>query len=116
MAKTYAFLDFDVGGHRARFSRGAAFVDATDTRYSWSSKDVRELGGSELQRVPDMFAVDHDWATRGPIAVRPPGCGCRVVVELYTSVAPLAYENFLRLCRGAEPASAGDCGVPLAYR
>jgi hypothetical protein len=47
---------------------------------------------------------------RRMVPVRPPPCGCRVIVELFTAAAPLACENFLRLCRGAEPAP----GTPQA--
>jgi len=37
----------------------AAFVDATDSRYGFSSKDIRKLGGSELSRINDLIASDH---------------------------------------------------------
>ena len=111
---TYCFLDLDVDGHRKRYSTAAAFVFYTDTRYGWSSKDIRELGGSELQRVADFYATDHEWSNKGTIATSPPACGVRVIVELFEDVAPLACQNFARLCRGAEPA-LGECGKPLAY-
>ena len=48
-AKLYAYIDFDVGSRRERLSRAASFIFATDTRYGFSSKDMRTLGGSELQ-------------------------------------------------------------------
>ena len=60
--KNFAYLDFDVNDNRAMFSRAAAFVYSTDLRYGWSSKDIRELGGSEHQRVVDMYNLDHDWS------------------------------------------------------
>jgi len=63
--RTFCYLDLDVADHRARYSRACAFVAATDTRYGWSSKDLRRLGGSELKRVPDMHAIDHDFAASG---------------------------------------------------
>lgn len=113
--QTLAFLDFDVDGQRAKLSRAAAFVHSTDTRYGWSSKDIRELGGGELQRVPDMFALDHEWGNKGQIVTKAPSCGCRVIVELFHEVAPLACENFLRLCEGKEP-SVGESGRPLSYK
>ena len=37
----------------------AAFVDATDSRYGFSSKDLRKLGGSELSRLGDLMSMDH---------------------------------------------------------
>ena len=35
----------------------------------------------------------------GAIASSPPPAGCRIVVELFPTVSPLACENFLRLCK-----------------
>jgi hypothetical protein len=37
----------------------ASFVDATDSRYGFSSKDLRRLGGSELARIEDLMSSDH---------------------------------------------------------
>ena len=111
--RTCAYIDFDVGGHRAAFARGAAFIDATDTRYGWSSKDIRSLGGSERLRIADFFSTDHDFAGSGPIRTGPPIHGNRVVVELFPSVAPLACENFMRLCSGHE--GVGACGKKLCF-
>lgn len=37
----------------------ASFVDATDSRYGFSSKDIRKLGGSELSRINDLIVTDH---------------------------------------------------------
>lgn len=37
----------------------AAFVDATDSRYGFSSKDLRKLGGSEVSRLDDLISNDH---------------------------------------------------------
>ncbi len=87
--RSFAYLDLDVDGHRARLSRAAMFVHATDMRHGWSSKDLRLLGGSEFQRLPEAYASDHDWAGRGALALRPPACGCRVVLELFPAAAPL---------------------------
>ena len=55
----YCFLDFDFDNHRKKLGVCAAFVDATDTRYGFSSKDLRHLGGSELSRISDLIATDH---------------------------------------------------------
>jgi hypothetical protein len=37
----------------------AAFVDATDARYGFSSNDLRKLGGSELSRIQESIETDH---------------------------------------------------------
>ena len=37
----------------------AAFVDATDSRYGFCSKDLRKLGGSELSRMHELMSNDH---------------------------------------------------------
>lgn len=37
----------------------AAFVDATDSRYGFCSKDLRKLGGSELSRIHELMSNDH---------------------------------------------------------
>lgn len=55
----YCFLDLDVDNHRRKLAIGAAFVDATDSRYGFSSKDLRLLGGSELSRIHGLISVDH---------------------------------------------------------
>ena len=34
-------------------------MDATDSRYGFSSKDLRHLGGSELSRIAESIATDH---------------------------------------------------------
>ena len=113
-SRPYAYIDLDVASARERLSRAAAFVFNTDTRYGFSSKDIRTLGGSELQRIGENYAMDHEWAGKGEIETHPPPVGCRVVVELFTDVSPQACDNFIRLCRGQEP-GLGACGKPLAY-
>lgn len=45
--------------HRSKFGLAAAFVHATDTRYGFSSEDLRKLGGSELSRIKDLIESDH---------------------------------------------------------
>ena len=34
-------------------------MDATDSRYGFSSKDLRQLGGSEISRIDDLIGSDH---------------------------------------------------------
>ncbi len=40
-------------------SQSAAFVEAKDSRYGFSTKDLRKLGGSELSRIGDLMTMDH---------------------------------------------------------
>lgn len=55
----YCFLDLDVDNHRHKLATAAAFINATDSRYGFSSKDLRHLGGSELSRIHDLIGMDH---------------------------------------------------------
>ena len=55
----YCFIDIDIDNHRSKFSLAASFVDATDSRYGFSSTDLRRLGGSELSRIEDLMSSDH---------------------------------------------------------
>lgn len=38
----YCFIDLDVNNYRAKLATAAAFVDATDSRYGFSFKDLRQ--------------------------------------------------------------------------
>ncbi len=65
-------------------------------------------------------------------SIRPPPCGNRIVVELFWNVAPMACENFSKLCchcyspfcsdstnnkcSKIPPIPIGECGKPLTYR
>ena len=51
MPNSRVFLDIDFDSHREKYARAAAFVEATDLRYGFSSKEIAELGGGEKQRV-----------------------------------------------------------------
>jgi hypothetical protein len=55
----YCFIDIDIDNYRAKLATAAAFVDATDSRYGFSSKDLRHLGGSELVRLDELISTDH---------------------------------------------------------
>jgi cyclophilin family peptidyl-prolyl cis-trans isomerase len=126
----YCFIDLDFDNCRNKLATAAAFVDATDSRYGFSSKDLRSLGGSEISRIPESIATDHEWASRntecGGIETRPHPAGNRIVVKLYWDVAPIACENFATLCANgsvlpgtkekAKPAPIGESGKPLTYR
>jgi len=116
----YCFFDLDINNHRSKLALTAAFVDATDSRHGFSNKDVRKLGGSELSRLNDYMAMDHEWSTRATTAVAsPPISGVRVIVRLYWDVAPLAAENFATLCAngsGQSKCPVGESGKELTYR
>jgi hypothetical protein len=55
----YCYIDLDLDNYRAKLATAAAFVEATDSRYGFSSKDLRYLGGSEISRIPELIATDH---------------------------------------------------------
>lgn len=115
----FCFIDLDLDDSRAKLARCAAFVAATDSRYGFSSSDLRQLGGSEVSRLPDLMQLDHEWSGKGPIQVKPPTGGNRIVVKLYWDVAPLACENFATLCwNGSQgkPAPTGESGRAMTYR
>ncbi|CAB9498845.1 cis-trans isomerase [Seminavis robusta] len=126
----YCFLDLDFDDHRAKLATAAGFVDATDTRYGFTSQDLRLLGGSEISRVKDLIATDHEWSSKATsigVETKPPVGGNRVVVELYWEVAPMAAENFATLCANGsiipgskdkkpKPVPTGSSGKPLSYR
>jgi hypothetical protein len=65
----YAFLDIDIDGSRAAYDLCQEFVKATNLRYGLSSNLLVELGGSEKTRLPDFFANDFDWSSKGKIQV-----------------------------------------------
>ncbi len=126
----YCFLDVDIDNHRDRLATAAAFVDATDSRYGFSSKNLLSLGGSEVSRIPELIETDHEWSSKnaecGGIATRPIRCGNRIVLRLFWDVAPLACENFATLCGNGsllpgetgkpKPAPLGESGKPLTFR
>ena len=108
-----AYLDFDVGGHRAAHALLCAFVEANEAKYGLSSRVAAELGGSERARLRELFESDHAWSGRGRIELLPAAAE-RVEVELFADAAPLAVENFLALCAGDRGKAKGS-GKPLAY-
>jgi peptidylprolyl isomerase len=113
-ARRRAFLDLDVGGHRAAHARAVAFVAATSLRYGLSSPTLSELGGSERARLPELYAADHDFSAQGPLALAPAAAE-RVVIELFEEEAPNCVANFAALCDGSKGKAKGS-GLPLCYR
>ncbi|KAL7532296.1 hypothetical protein ACHAXR_004545 [Thalassiosira sp. AJA248-18] len=136
----YCYIDIDINNHRSNLalvSSTAAFVDATDSRYGFCSKDLRKLGGSELSRMHELMSNDHEWSCKIPTDVQavitefPPN-GSRIIFKLYWDIAPLACENFATLCtnggnsldllssskKTTRPVSApmGESGKELTYR
>ncbi|CAE7567508.1 PCKR1, partial [Symbiodinium microadriaticum] len=113
MPKT-VFLDIDINHSREAYARAAAFVEATDLRYNFSSKNIAELGGRELQSVIDMYALDFDWSSKGNILIHPQPA-CRLVIELFDQFSPLACENFEAFCTGSHGKSKVS-GLSLHYK
>ena len=110
------FLDIDIGGAMAAFERGAEFVKSRGLAYNLSSSDVTALGGSELSRLPSLYASDFEFSTKGRGQFRKPRQ--RVVIEVWKETAPLASRNFLSLVTGMgvhEPLGLGKCGKKLTY-
>jgi len=126
----YCFLDVDIDQLRTKLETAAAFVDATDSRYGFSSKDLLALGGSEVSRIPELIESDHEWSSKhsecGGIATKPPAHGNRMVLRLFWDIAPMACENFATLCSNGsllpgesgkpKPAPLGESGKPLTFR
>ena len=131
----YCYVDLDLDNCRDRLAIAAGFVDATDSRYGFSTKILLKLGGSEVSRIPELISTDHEWSTKntqykGGVVTKPPtGSGNRIVVKLYWDIAPLACENFATLCANGSTSSSstkattkvkpppiGESGKPLTYR
>lgn len=130
----YTYIDFDINNTRSNLSLAAAFVDATDSRYGFSSKHLLRLGGSELSRIKESLLMDHEWGSKEGVAeeyivTKLPPYGSRVVFRLYWDTAPLACQNFATLCvnggnsldisinpKKAKPAPIGESGKALSYR
>lgn len=126
----YCFLDVDIDQHRAKLATAAAFVNATDSRYGFSSSNLLALGGSEVSRIQDLIETDHEWSSKhrecGGIVTKPPASGNRMILRLFWDIAPLACENFATLCGNGsllpgetgkpKPAPLGESGKPLTFR
>ena len=109
-----AFLDVDIDGHRAAHARACAFVAATSLRYGLSSPVLADIGGSERARLPELYASDYEWQSKGRLELSPAPCE-RLVVELFEDAAPNCVANFLALCTGSKGKAKGS-GVPLHYK
>lgn len=110
----YVFLDIDIDCHREAHQRAVDFVSQTSLKYGLSSPLLSELGGSERARLPELYASDHAWASRGRLELSPAPFE-RVRVELFAREAPNCAANFAALCSGAKGRAKGS-GVPLHYK
>ena len=112
-SRPLAYVDVDIDDARADYARACQFVECNDLKYALTSKKLSELGGREILAVPEHYANDYEWSSKGRCRAKPQP-NCRVVVEIFDDVAPLAAENFLALVRGDRGADKGS-GVPLSY-
>lgn len=108
-----AFLDIDINGERAAYARAVDFVAKTNLRYGLTSDKLEELGGSEKNRLSELYAGDYEWKDQGYLLIKPPED--RVELELYASECPLAVENFKALCTGSKGKSK-QSGKMLHYK
>jgi cyclophilin family peptidyl-prolyl cis-trans isomerase len=85
-------------------------------KYGLSSNVLSELGGRELQSVPELALNDFAWsqANPGPVITRPQRA-TRLVFALDTESSPLACENFAALCTGSKGLSKNS-HLPLHYK
>jgi len=111
---TKCYLDIDIGDARASFKRASEFVKGNSIKYGLSSEDILKLGGREVKSLPAMYNSDFEWSQKGRMQARPQKA-TRLVIELFEKEAPLACENFLKLCTG-EKGKAKGSGVPLWYK
>ena len=59
-------------------------MNATDTRYGFSSSSLQLLGGSEVKRIDDYYSTDHDFGGKGKIeAILPQSNRSRIIIKLY---------------------------------
>ena len=111
------FMDIDINGAAAAYARGATFVSTKNLAYNLSSTNITELGGSELSRLPALYASDFEWSSKGRARFRAPRQ--RIVLEIFKKTAPLAAQNFLSLVTGkgvqGEPLGVGKSGKRLSY-
>jgi len=105
-------LDIDIDDELEAYKLGCAFVDANNIKYSLTSKDITELGGAEIARLPDLFEADYDWSKKGKAQFRAPVQ--RVVIQLFEKESPLACENFKGFIAGDKKSK--ECGKMLSYR
>eukprot|EP00467_Chlorarachnion_reptans_P009744 CAMPEP_0114514036 /NCGR_PEP_ID=MMETSP0109-20121206/15923_1 /TAXON_ID=29199 /ORGANISM="Chlorarachnion reptans, Strain CCCM449" /LENGTH=235 /DNA_ID=CAMNT_0001694017 /DNA_START=239 /DNA_END=946 /DNA_ORIENTATION=- len=109
---TKAFLDIDLNGNREAYARACAFVEATDMRHGWTSKELEKLGGSEKKRIQEAYESDWQWKDKGRIMIQLPKE--RIVIELYEKECPTTVNNFKLLCTGKK--GKGKAGKALHFK
>ena len=110
----HAFLDVDINNHSAAHALACEFVASCSLKYGLTSPVLAELGGSERARLPELFAADYAWSSRGRIELSP-APAVRLTIALHAKAAPTCVDNFLHLCAGDRGKAKGS-GVALHYR
>jgi peptidylprolyl isomerase len=115
-SSSLVYIDLDFENARAAYKRAVSFVSTHSIKYGLSSNILSELGGRELQSVPDLALNDFAWsqANPGPVITRPQRA-TRLVFALDAESSPLACENFTALCTGSKGVSKNS-HLPLHYK
>jgi len=109
------YLDLDFNDNRSSYKRAVDFVSSNSIKYALSSNVLTELGGREIQAIPELFANDFVWSAANPgNVITSPQRATRLIFTLDHVNSPLACENFLALCTGSKGISKNS-HLPLSY-
>lgn len=97
----------DVDHSAEKYARAEGFVKARNLAYNLSSPFLSKLGGSEVARLPELYAGDYEWT--GDIITRMPPQ--RITIQLNEKAAPLACQNFRALCTGDKGKGKSGCAL-----
>ncbi len=107
----YGFLELDIDKEKERYENCKTFVKTKNLTYGLLSNRLEELQGSELARLPELFASDYEWSQKRMLTRMP---NQRIVLKLWKDVSPLAVENFKCLLTGEK--GKGKSGKPLHFQ
>ena len=106
----YGFLELDIDKEKERYENCKTFVKTKNLTYGLLSNRLEELQGSELARLPELFASDYEWSQKRMLTRMP---NQRIVLKLWKDVSPLAVENFKCLLTGEK--GKGKSGKTFAF-